>query len=925
MAAVSGRLPATAPRARIISFRAPAVAERVVPNALISAADASRLGERIAFTPGNGTLSQSKHGIACVIVTDPGEGMRATSSGWAVWGACALLAAGALASDLSLVNDAGSAAIVLPDLPAPATREAAAMLQKYVERSTASPLRVLPERAASAGGPRIWLGRSRAVDLLVGERLDRLSADGFLIKTEGDRLVVAGRTPLGDRHAAQEFLRRYCGVECYMPGGLWEVVRRQQTLAIPEVDMVVEPAFASRARNGMNSGASAGLNAAWAVAQGSVSRHEFDAESSRLLRPERYATRPELFAQVGGRRAVPGAGSARGWQVCMTSPAVIEECARLAEERLARREESLSVSATPNPGGGFCECGACRALWDETAPPQARRTRLVVHFANQVAARLARFRPDRLVALKAEETWAEPVAGVAVGPNVILFVDGCGGALDAAKREALCARLRAWKAAGARRLGLHERRRGSALATPDMRTAALAQEARLAREEGVEAWASEDYPSWGLQGPQHWVVARMLWDPRLDAAALTEQFCSELFGPASASMRDCFRRCEESAARGESFPAEARRAMRQSLAQAEREAFGVEPEYSRVRYFSVAFAWSERMAAWSEGGAAALRAARAGDCGGALAALGSLGGEEDDPLVFMRVALDPLAGAHYCRSSGLGAELLDRLGSAVRARALLAERALNVAALRPGAAAGAEAMERALDAVIAEQYPGALNAPARQALAGVRKLTAKYAFVPESREAPAVDGDSGDAAWRAAPEETGFNAAGGLLAAQCRTTFRLVRRGEWLYAAFDCFQPMDGPKGTSTARDGQARFDDAVEIVLAPAIATPHEKPLRVVVTVKGVVQVENGGEESAQIRAAARERADRWCAEIAVPFRAAGIGPASSRGARLNVARYVRGRGATPEESAWFPVFADEGGILPKGWLLFAVTARDR
>ena len=848
--------------------------------------------------------------------------MRVTAGGWTLWGAGAIACAIAQASDLSLVNDSGSAVVVLPDQADTVTREAAALLQKYVEKSAASSLRVLPERDSTGGGPRICVGRSRAVNLLVGARLDRLSVDGFIMKTEGERLILAGRTPVGDRNAAREFLRRYCGVEWYMPGGLWEVVKRQQNLTIPDVDAVVEPAFSSRARAGLTGGASAGLNAQWALAHGTASRHDYDVDAGRVLRSERYAGRAEFFALTGGRRRTPAAGSERGWQLCMTNPAVIDEYARLAEAWLARRGELLSVSATPNSGGGFCECAGCRALWDEGAAADRRATRLTLHFVNEVARRLAKFRPDRMVALRAEDLWAEPVEGAAVEANVIVFVSGCDGAGGAADVAALRERIKRWKAVGARHLGLRERLRGCDLATPELHAAGIAAEIRLAREEGIEAWASEDYPSWGLQGPQAWVVARLLWEPELDAEQLTGRFCADLFGPASGSMLAYFRRCEERSARGSTagYAQEVRRELRGLLAQAEKESFGVEPEYTRVRYFSAAFGWTERMAAWAEGGTAALRAARAGDFPGALAALGELGGEEDDPLLYMKMALDPLAGAHYCKSGGLGTGLLDVIGSAVRARAELAQTALQAAVAKAVASAppaGAD-VEKALDAAIAERCPGALSAPARRALSDVRKMAGRYAAVPRAPADVVIDGDAGEPGWRGAQDESGFTSAGGLLAAQCRTSFRLVWREGRLHAAFNCFQPMDAPKGTSVARDGQARSDDAVEIAIAPVDAPPGSRPLRVVVTVKGVVQVENAVEASSEVRAAARERADRWCAEVAIPLRAAGIDPAQARAARLNVARYVRGRGAVPEESAWFPVFADEGGVLPKGWVLF-------
>ncbi len=848
--------------------------------------------------------------------------MSAPSGVWPSVALCLLLAFALRAADLPLAGESGSAPIIIPNQADPITREAAAWLGAGLKKSAGVAFRVLSEREASGGGTRIWVGRSADVNRRAGHRLDALPPDAFLICVEGESVTLAGRDPRGDRNAVVEFLRRHVGLEAYMPGSLWEVVPRRNAPSVPEGEAVVAPGIPSRAANGMNSGPCAGLNARWAGLHGFASRYDLDPAAGRLLRPERYADRPEVFALVGGRRDPPRSGSDGGWQLCMTSPVVLDEYALAASGRFAAGEAPPALPVTPNAGGGFCECPRCRALSDDTAPPQARRSRLVLHFANEVARRLARDGTTRRAVLKAEGEWADPAPGVSVEPNVVVFVEGADGLGGVAAREALRDRLRRWRAAGARHLGIHQRARGDALVAPFMPLDGLAAEIRLAREEGVEAWVSDDYPSWGLQGPRHWVVARLLWDPARDLPQLLDAFCNDLFGPAARSMNACFRLCREHAARAlrpdADWPPALRAEVRALLDLADRQTFGVEPEHSRVRYFAAAFAWAERMAAWRENGLAAVRAARAGDRAGALAFLGNLGEEDQNPLVFMKLALDPLAGAHYCKSDALTPPLLDALSHAVHGRALLAEPVLSLAAKRALASprvTGA-AIEGEIERALAECLPPHPGSPARRALPELRKLARHYAFAPYAPSPVATDGHPDEAAWRAAPEEGGFLCAGGLRPARYRTALRLLRDEARLHAAFTCFQPMNAPRAAASARDGQARLDDAVELVLAPAEAASGREALRIVVTVRGVTQVEGVPDAKAGIRAAVRERADRWCVEISLPLSELGIAPGRAGGARLNALRYVRERGAAPEESAWFPVFADEKDPRPGGWV---------
>jgi len=77
-------------------------------------------------------------------------------------------------------------------------------------------------------------------------KLDELDLEGFVIKTVGPNILLAGRTSLGTRHAIYTFLERYCGVRWYFPGKLGTYVPRMDALILPEIGERMNPAFLAR-------------------------------------------------------------------------------------------------------------------------------------------------------------------------------------------------------------------------------------------------------------------------------------------------------------------------------------------------------------------------------------------------------------------------------------------------------------------------------------------------------------------------------------------------------------------------------------------------------------------------------------------------------------------------------------------------------
>ncbi|HRU05210.1 MAG TPA: DUF4838 domain-containing protein [Candidatus Brocadiia bacterium] len=716
-------------------------------------------------------------------------------------------ASAALAADAALVTDAGAAVIVTPDKADAKTRQAAELLRTYIGRSTGATLRIETEsRAAGLTGPLLFVGRGQRVNNRLGARLDTLSPDGAVILAEDAAVLLAGRTPHADLEGAAEFLRRFCGVEWYMPGPLWEVVRTQRALVVPAGETVIEPSFKSRWRSGMTPPGSFGgeANWEWIRLQGSAPRYDFHHAAHRYFPGPKYGKEhPDWYCEIDGKRRIPGPGSPIGWQLCMTNPRVFDEFARIADEQF--KDDVLSISVSPNDGGHFCQCPDCRKLWDADRDEHSQGTRLVFHMVNEVAKRVAKKHPDRLVGIMSYSLCRDPVPGLKVEPNVVLYLVGCRSVLGDPKRMAEeQARISQWRAAGVRHFGVYEWHHGSWFQVPVLYPHVLAQSLKFAAKNGADGWYSEDDPLWGFQGPAHWVMARLLWDINLDVDALLDQYCANLFGPAAKTMRAYWRRCEEqwvkhaagggmeSPSQFAAYPPETRRELRAILDQAKKEAAGSEPEYTRVLFFSHAFSLSERVCAIHESGEAALAALEKGDMPSALVAIGRASDPDADPIRYMRLVTDERPGLCYYRSDMVDQGFLAGMRAVVQARIRIAGPAMTEAGKAATAKepVSAASYDDALKAALTSRLPAVQTAQMGDAVASVKEYAGKVAFAPEVAQAPAVDGDLSDRAWANVPETTGFYAYGGGLPARYRTSFKFVTHGDRLYGAFTCWQNM---------------------------------------------------------------------------------------------------------------------------------------
>ncbi len=496
----------------------------------------------------------------------------------------------ATASDQPLVlvqNGIARCVIVVgADAPTPAYSAipAGQVLQRYLEKVSGAKVPLVSEDGLRpddvSGKVLVLLGDGRRVRRL-GLSRQGLDAEGFLVKTVGDCLVILGgddRALKGTYYGTLAFLERSLGIRWLLPFDVGEVVPRQKTITVGPLDFKDAPRFA--VRNFRNQYDNGGL---WQVSKpymGDEKRHlqlaQRAAEWFSLQRLaygvklngghsnenwfEKYGkTHPAFFAQQpDGRRFVPAryAGYAK---LCVSNPTVIQAVVDEALAELKKNPQLESIGISPNDGGdwGYCMCPECKK-WDD---PRGQKLTFrptyetptfeyvslsdrYARFYSEVAERVCKQYPHVLVVGMAYGHYTAAPRQTRLHPNVVILY--VGGDVYYSDRERAVVRrdLVGWGKAGARLAWRPNwlRQDGWPITYPHK----LAEDVRALYHMGMRYGDFDTCVNdWGAGGLNYYVLARLLWDPGQDVDALIDDYCRKGFGPAAPAMKRHFACLEE--------------------------------------------------------------------------------------------------------------------------------------------------------------------------------------------------------------------------------------------------------------------------------------------------------------------------------------------------------------------------------------------
>ena len=431
-----------------------------------------------------------------------------------------------------------------------------AILRRFLEHITKQPVPVIKasdceaEKDALPRDVRLWVGDQPRVREAIGEELARIDDDGFVIRCIGKDVYLSGKHDWGTHFAAYDLLERFAGCRWFAPGprfwepkkdgvvGLFHIVPTAPTVRIPAgTHIVEEPSYKMRWMRFMP-------------------RHEFRMRRRdqfhhnlcNLIPPAQYGKdHPEYFPEIQGKRHVPPPGREHDFQPCTTNPEVIELVADAINEHFAKNPQDGTFSIGMNDSGRYCECAKCRAVAPATLTNREHR---IAHaffaFYNQVAERVAAKHPTKRLGCLAYAVLSElPAGAIRLHPIIVPYLTRDSAQLfDAREVAEFREKVTRWHAL-ASRMGIYEYVYGLGFVIPRIYNRYLLKNIAERYGVGVDGFYAEDYPNWGLDGPKYWLIARLLWNHKLDPEELKRDYFGKLFGPVADTMRAYFDFLEE--------------------------------------------------------------------------------------------------------------------------------------------------------------------------------------------------------------------------------------------------------------------------------------------------------------------------------------------------------------------------------------------
>lgn len=257
------------------------------------------------------------------------------------------------------------------------------------------------------------------------------------------------------------------------------------------------------------------------------------------LKPADLTAHPEWKPSTG-----EGVRNGRVTYFCTTAPGVVETFAQRVIESLDRNPLRGMASISPTDGGGFCKCGRCAKLLVNDLHGKPGHAPAILLFFKQVAEIVARERPGRRLGGYAYYNYAYPPPAPPKLPDNFSLcwapLNYYGyGLLKPVYRDEFERVLAQWSRVSQHFCyNNHSTWMRSYHGAPlPLAFDVLKLELPAAARSG--AWAARliGTCAWGVNAPLNFVLARQMWNARLDVSAELDDWLARAYGPGWTHMR----------------------------------------------------------------------------------------------------------------------------------------------------------------------------------------------------------------------------------------------------------------------------------------------------------------------------------------------------------------------------------------------------
>jgi len=311
-------------------------------------------------------------------------------------------------ADTVITRGTSAYRIVIPEEATEVEHKAAEELALYIYRMSDVRLPIVGD-ATREGRQEFLIGQTnRTARLLPDFDVATLEADGFTMRTIGEKIVILGGTRKGTLYGVYTLLEDY--LRCRMYSATATDIPRQTTITLPALSTTQVPFIRHREVHYLNAMDRAYSN--WHKLHSTADRnqdwgmwvHTFD----RLVPARDYfIPHPEYFSLQGSRRIPNG-------QLCLTQPALFSLLTDSLRACMARQPAAQYWSVSQNDNYNECQCDRCRA---ENARYGASSGTMIA-FVNRVA----RMFPDKTISTLAYQYTRSAPKAIAPEPNVNIML-----------------------------------------------------------------------------------------------------------------------------------------------------------------------------------------------------------------------------------------------------------------------------------------------------------------------------------------------------------------------------------------------------------------------------------------------------------------------------------------------------------------------
>ena len=456
---------------------------------------------------------------------------------------------GSVEAGLELMRDGQPRATIVVAAKHSAVAELAAKeFQVYVQKTSGALLPIVDE-ATEVAGAKVVIGPSALARRLAPGVAD-LPANGFVIRTRGDSLVLAGadgrgdplrvETQVGTLFGVYAFLRDQLGIRWIWPGELGEVIPRRGTIRVGNLERRHVPRMLY-----CYYGADFTKHSALTLWQrrngiGAKVNIFFGHAFNWLIKKELYDQCPEMFVMLKGRRVF-------GSHPCYNSPEFLKRAIPWARKRIMR-PNVVAVSLMPNDGGGFCDatCPHCGKYMspDKKEPDGVFRTDAFVAFWNKVCEGVGDLPEGKYFCTRTYGAYRSPPRKVRPHKRLMIVLHRGTGCYARPVREKDTESIRSWTSNGERPFLMDAHWFGAQRhALPIVLTDHMAKRVAMWNRYNLKGFRGAACNKWSAFGIMYYLGAGLLRDPGLTKEAILGEWYGA-FGRAAPAIRRLYAKVE---------------------------------------------------------------------------------------------------------------------------------------------------------------------------------------------------------------------------------------------------------------------------------------------------------------------------------------------------------------------------------------------